>query len=77
MPTFTKTVHTDTGEDLTITRTTTEPGEAATLRASGWLLAATPDDGAQRGPQDPQAPAREPEVQVRAIVAGSEPPAGK
>ena len=34
--TFTKTIKTDTGDDLVLTRITTDAADANTMRAQGW-----------------------------------------
>lgn len=67
MPTFTKTVSTDDGEQFEITRTTTDPGEAVTLRVTGWTQTDDPEPD----------PDRDSELRVRAIVPADAEPAAK
>ena len=54
--TFTKTIKTDGGEDLVLTRVTDDAADANTLRAQGWTEA-QPDEQEADAPTLPAPPA--------------------
>ena len=54
--TFTKTIKTDDGEDLALTRVTDDAADANTLRAQGWTEA-QPDEQEADAPTLPAPPA--------------------
>lgn len=54
--TFTKTIKTDGGEDLVLTRVTDDAADANTLRAQGWAEA-KPEEAEEATPTLPAPPA--------------------
>ena len=54
--TFTKTIKTDTGDDIALTRVTDDAADANTLRAQGWTEA-QPDEQEADAPTLPAPPA--------------------
>lgn len=54
--TFTKTIKTDDGDDLVLTRVTNDAADANTLRAQGWTEA-QPDEQETDAPTLPAPPA--------------------
>lgn len=54
--TFTKTIKTDTGDDIVLTRVTDDAADANTLRAQGWEEA-KPDEQEADAPTLPAPPA--------------------
>lgn len=54
--TFTKTIKTDAGDDISLTRVTDDAADANTLRAQGWTEA-QPDEPEAAAPTLPAPPA--------------------